>query len=98
MTFYILADDPHISSIEAIRKSERMMMGHKFALFCLHLSFIGWYILSIFTCGLLLIYVVPYHLAAVTAFYRTLAEGNGESQSNWADSHDFTAYSSNTFH
>ena len=91
MTFYILADNPQLSSMDALRESERMMMGHKWELFCLNLSFIGWYILSIFTCGLLLIYVVPYHLAAVTAFYRILAEGNGESQSNWADSHNFTA-------
>ena len=39
----------------------RMMHGYKGELFVLYLSFIGWMILSSFTCGLLyVLYVGPY--------------------------------------
>ena len=42
---YILADNPNMSSMDALRHSERLMYGHKGDLFRLHLSFIGWLIL-----------------------------------------------------
>jgi uncharacterized membrane protein len=37
-----LADNPEISSLEAIRISKEMMKGNKAKLFCLDISFIGW--------------------------------------------------------
>lgn len=33
------------------------MHGHKWEYFCLQLSFIGWYLLVIMTCGIALIYL-----------------------------------------
>ena len=42
MTTYILADNPNMKAMDALRESERMMQGHKWELFCLHLSYIGW--------------------------------------------------------
>ena len=44
--------------------------------FLLDLSFIGWILLSILTCGILFIYVVPYMQAARAEFYRTLKGEN----------------------
>ena len=72
MTEYILLDNPEISGNAAITESRIMMDGHKMELFLLDLSFIGWYILSALTCGILLLYVVPYYNAAKAAFYETL--------------------------
>ncbi|MCR3759478.1 DUF975 family protein [Clostridium felsineum] len=46
MSYYILADSPNIGGYEALRESKRMMEGNKWRLFCLHISFIGWWILS----------------------------------------------------
>lgn len=72
MSYYIMADNPGISYKEARERSEKMMEGHKMRLFCLHLSFIGWMILSAFTFGILLFWIQPYMNTAVAAFYEEL--------------------------
>lgn len=72
MTPYILLDKPELSATEAITESRMMMDGHKMELFLLDLSFIGWILLSLLTCGLLFFYVAPYMQAARAEFYRTL--------------------------
>ncbi|MEF9894120.1 DUF975 family protein [Anaerorhabdus sp.] len=79
MTFYILAEDPTISPIDAITKSKEMMQGNKLDLFCMHLSFFGWFILCIITLGIALLYVGPYIGAAQANFYRTLVNKNKDS-------------------
>ena len=72
MTPYILLDKPELSATEAITESRNMMNGHKMELFLLDLSFIGWILLSLLTCGILFFYVAPYMQAARAEFYRTL--------------------------
>ncbi len=42
MTPYILAEHPEMSANDAIGESQFIMTGHKWKLFLLHLSFIGW--------------------------------------------------------
>ena len=74
MTMYILNDHPEMSASEAITESRKMMNGHKAELFVLHLSFLGWGILSSFTFGILLLYVMPYMQATTAAFYEKLKE------------------------
>ncbi len=69
MAFYIMDDDPSIDIMEAIRRSKAMMQGNKGRLFCLHLSFIGWAILCLFTCGIGFLWLTPYVNAATAAFY-----------------------------
>ncbi|MBR0443592.1 MAG: DUF975 family protein [Clostridia bacterium] len=78
MTFYIMRDNPGIGANEAITRSRQMMDGHKWQLFCLHFSFIGWILLSILTCGILVIWVAPYMEAANATFYESI---KGEPQS-----------------
>ena len=72
MTYYILADNPDISAMDAITKSKQMMKGNKAELFLLDLSFIGWYILGAIPLGIGLLWVVPYHLTATAHFYNRL--------------------------
>ena len=72
MTPYILIDNPELSANQAIYLSKKMMKGHKFDLFILHLSFIGWAFLSIFTLGIGLLWVMPYMMTAQAAFYQDL--------------------------
>lgn len=72
LTPYILVDDPDISVREAIRKSQRLMQGQKFNLFWLELSFIGWHILCILTCGIGYLWFYPYYMTAHAAFYQNL--------------------------
>lgn len=70
MTPFILKDNPELSANEAINLSQKMMKGHKFDLFYLMLSFIGWGILGIFTLGIGYLWLMPYMYAAFAAFYQ----------------------------
>ena len=45
MTWFILADCPNVGATDALKLSMRMTSGHKWKLFVLGLSFIGWMIL-----------------------------------------------------
>ena len=72
MAYYIQCDNPEMGANEAITRSREMMNGHKWQLFCLHFSFFGWILLSVLTCGLLLIMVTPYMNAATAEFYEKL--------------------------
>ena len=73
MVPYILAEDPSCGAREAITRSRRMMNGHKWDTFVLDLSFIGWYLLSVLTLGILLIFWVnPYHYNTDAALYEQL--------------------------
>jgi len=77
MTPYILEENPDISAWKASSKSREMMKGHKFDLFYLYLSFIGWGILSVLSCGIGFIWLVPYMQMSVAAFYNDLKGGDG---------------------
>lgn len=70
MTPYILIDNPELSANQAINLSKKMMKGHKFDLFFLQLSFVGWIFLSIFTLGIGLLWVMPYMMTAQAEFYQ----------------------------
>lgn len=78
MTFYILADNPDMDAMAAIKKSKEMMKGHKWELFCLQFSFIGWMILSAFTAGIGALFLNPYMEAATAAFYREISGTKAE--------------------
>jgi len=69
MTSFIIAENPMIDPMDAIAKSQELMRGHKFELFMLHLSFIGWYLLGIITFGIGLFFIIPYVQTAIANFY-----------------------------
>ena len=69
MTPFILEENPELSANEAIDRSRAMMKGHKFDLFWLLLSFIGWFLLSLLTLGIGGLWLSPYQQTAVAAFY-----------------------------
>lgn len=73
MVSYILADDPEISMMDALRKSKEMMKGHKWNTFVLDLSFIGWGLLGCITLGIVnIFYVNPYVQATNAELYLEL--------------------------
>ena len=74
MTEYILKDDPEITENAAIEKSMQMMEGHKMKLFLLDLSFIGWALLSILSCGIGFFFLEPYMCTARAHFYEDLKQ------------------------
>ena len=74
MVSYILAEHPELSYREVLRISSEMMDGQKWNAFVLDLSFIGWYILGAFTCGILNIFWVnPYVYATDAELYLELS-------------------------
>ena len=78
MTPYILEEHPELSANAAIDRSRAMMKGHKFDLFWLQLSFIGWGILAVVTCGIGFFWLAPYMDTAQAAFYRDLKDEFGD--------------------
>lgn len=72
MAPYILEDDPSLGGNAAITKSKEMMKGHRWELFCLQLSFIGWGLLTCLTCGIGSFWLLPYMAKADAEFYNNL--------------------------
>lgn len=75
MVPYILADNPTMGSMEAINLSRKMMDGNKWNTFVLDLTFIGWFILSSITGGLVgIFWAHPYYFSTEAHLYETLRE------------------------
>ncbi|MCD8223414.1 MAG: DUF975 family protein [Clostridiales bacterium] len=72
MAFYILAENPDMKPMDALRLSKEMMKGHKWNLFVLRLSFIGWDILGTITLGIGGLFIQPYKEATFARLYTTL--------------------------
>ena len=67
---YILSEYPDIKPMDALKLSFEKMKGYKWKAFVLDLSFIGWDLLNICTCGILdIFYVRPYKEQARAEFY-----------------------------
>ncbi len=70
MTYYILADCPNVTAINALKLSKRMTRGHKGDIFVMGLSFVGWNILTILTFGILgVFWTGPYYMTALAGQY-----------------------------
>ena len=70
MVPYILAENPTLDSLEAVRLSRNMMKGHKFELFKLEISFIGWWLLGMLSFGLTeVLFSNPYEECVYTHYY-----------------------------
>lgn len=69
MTNFVLRDRPDLRYNGAIELSMAMMQGHKWDLFWLYLTFIGWAILCIFTLGIGYFWLQPYMTSTMANFY-----------------------------
>ncbi len=72
MTYFILSENPNISASEAITMSKEMMRGHKTELALLAVSFLGWFLLGIITCGIAMLWVGSYYYTAIAIFYQEI--------------------------
>ena len=67
---YLVAENPDLSPMEAIRLSKRMMKGHKWEAFCLELSMLPWKLLTIATGGLVgILFYNPYKEAVLAEYH-----------------------------
>lgn len=69
---YLLKDNKKLEYNDVITKSRKLMDGHKFDLFVLDLSFLGWAILACLTFGIGFLWFVPYLQTTRAAFYEDL--------------------------
>ncbi|MBN1760016.1 MAG: DUF975 family protein [Chitinispirillaceae bacterium] len=74
LTWFIIADNPAIGPLEAIRKSKQMMMGHKWKLFYLSCRFWAWILLGFVTAGIGFLWIGPYMMASFAHFYQDLLD------------------------
>lgn len=75
--FFIMAKDPNIKAIDALKKSKAMMDGHKMNLFLLVLSFIPWVLLGFISLGIGFIWIAPFIYSAQAKFFLEIS-GEGE--------------------
>jgi|GEM_PF-2133813 len=68
MAVYICYDNPEMSAIKCLQASVTMMKGHKFELFKLHFSFIGWYALELLSANVMY-FIYPLISCWVSLFY-----------------------------
>ena len=75
MAIYLLVDDPSRSPLECIRLSKEMMKGHKWELFVLDLSFIGWGFLAMLPLVgyAVQVWTVPYISMTKALYYEKLS-------------------------
>ena len=73
MTPYILAERDDVSAQDAIKVSMEMTYGYKMDIFVMGLSFVGWWILSAMTCGILAVFFTgPYTATSFAGLYEEL--------------------------
>ena len=72
MYVYVSEERPDLGARQCLKESRRLMKGHKWQLFCLDLSFIGWMLLCILTLGIGILWLSPYQYTAHAAFYEDL--------------------------
>lgn len=74
---YNLCDNPSIGVMEALNMSKAQTRGHKWELFVLDLSFIGWSILCSLTLGILSIWIMPYMQQTDIGYFEAIKRMSG---------------------
>ncbi len=77
MTYFLYFDNPGMKSGDLVKSSFRMMKGNKFRLFRLYLSYAGFFLLGILSCGLAFLWINPNITAASAYFYRDICASSG---------------------
>lgn len=73
LALYVVADDPSVRAGQAVRRSAGLMKGNYWRLGLLWLRFTGWGFLAALTLGIGFIWLGPYYMAAMAAFYDDLS-------------------------
>ncbi|EGT3616847.1 DUF975 family protein [Clostridium perfringens] len=63
---------------EAVKKSFSIMNGHRWELFVMGLSFLGWIVLSLLTLGIGLLWLLPYIQVTLRVYYLSITGRENE--------------------
>ena len=66
---YVFSDNNELTAGEALSESKKYTLENRESLFALDMSFVGWLIISIVTCGLGFIFAVSYHEISYALYY-----------------------------
>ncbi len=80
MVPFILSEGNRMSYKQAFKRSRELTKGHKWELFVLDLSFLGWAVLGVITLGIGLIALNPYYRATKAEVYLALKEADTPAQ------------------
>lgn len=72
MAYYLMAENPNMEAMEALRKSSDLMKGNKWDYLEFCFSFLGWFFLCLITMGIGFLFLVPYFQLSKLYFYRSL--------------------------
>ncbi len=67
--FFLLHDFPQYTAKELLTRSRKLMSGNKGRLFYIYLSYIPFLFLGTLSCGIALLWVIPYMNATLAEFY-----------------------------
>lgn len=74
---YNLCENPQMGVMEALNMSKAQTRGHKWELFVLDLSFLGWNILCALTLGILSIWIMPYINQTDIGYFQAIKQMSG---------------------
>lgn len=74
--YIIILNNSHITGIAAISMSYKLMKGQRLRFLYMILSFTGYFILSLLSCGIGLLWVMPYYYTTKANFYNDLCSKN----------------------
>ena len=74
---YNLCENPEMGVMEALNMSKAQTRGHKWELFVLDLSWIGWNILCTLTLGILSLWIAPYIQQTDIGYFQAIKEMSG---------------------
>lgn len=74
LAFIIAAENPNMSCKDAVSRSSRLMFNHRWKLFVLEVSFIGWLVLAVISFGIGVLWLAPYMNFAKISYYKHLKE------------------------
>lgn len=72
LSYYLLLDNPELSAMDALKTSARLMKGNKGRYVYIYFSFFGWMLLSILSCYIGLLWIMPYMNVTLALFYMEL--------------------------
>ena len=75
--FYILVENPEMDVTDCMAASRKLMVGHKWELFYLHLTFIGWLLVGALTFGIAYLWINPYFDLTCANYYLSIKSNQG---------------------
>lgn len=73
LSLYLLADGLHECSVrQLLEKSRELMTGNRFRYFYMMVSFLGWFLLGMISCGIAYLWILPYMNCTAALFYLDL--------------------------